>query len=65
VLSVAYSPDGRRLACGCMDGVVAVFDVDSGKLLHALEGHFKPVRSLVFTPGAARAHVSLSTPSNV
>ena len=51
VLSVAYSPDGLRLACGAMDGGVYVFDTASGKLLHALEGHYKPVRSLTFTPG--------------
>ena len=51
VLSVAYSPDGRRLACGSVDGGVAVFDVASGALLHSLVGHFKPVRSLAFTPG--------------
>ena len=51
VLSVAYSPDGRRLAAGSMDGTVAVFDVATGGLLHTLEGHFKPVRGLAFTPG--------------
>lgn len=51
MLSVAYSPDGRRLACGSMDGTVAVFDTASGKLLHTLDGHFKPIRSLTFTPG--------------
>lgn len=51
VLSVAFSPDGQRLACGSQDGTVAVFDVSSGKFLHSLEGHFKPVRSLTFTPG--------------
>ena len=38
VLSVAYSPDGKRLACGVMDGTVAVFDVPSGKLMHFLTG---------------------------
>ena len=54
MLSVAYSPDGRRLACGAMDGTVAVFDVPSGKLLHTLTGHHKPVRDLSFTPGARR-----------
>ena len=52
VLSVAYSPDGRRLACGCMDGSVTVFDTGSRKPLHQLEGHYKPVRGLAFTPGA-------------
>ena len=35
-----------------MDGTVALFDAASGKLLHTLDGHFKPVRDLCFTPGA-------------
>ncbi len=54
VLSVAYSPNGQRLACGAMDGTVAIFDVPSGKLLHTLRGHHHPVRDLSFTPGARR-----------
>jgi len=60
VLSVAYSPDGKRLACGSMDGSVAIFDVVSGKLLHTLDGHFKPVRSLTFTPGGRRIPAAFS-----
>ena len=50
VQSVAYSPDGRRVACGAMDGTVAIFDVNDGggTLLHTLEGHAMPVRSLTF-----------------
>ncbi len=55
MLSVAFSPDGRRLACGVMDGTVAVFDVPSGKLMHTLTGHHKPVRDVCFTPGQRRA----------
>ncbi len=51
-MSVAWSPDYRRLACGAMDGTVVVFDVESRKLLSQLPGHHKPVRSLCFTPGA-------------
>ena len=52
VLSVAYSPDGKRLACGAMDGSVAVFDTATGNTVGVLEGHYKPVRSLTFMPGA-------------
>lgn len=48
VQSVAYSPDGRRIACGAMDGTVALFDAGTGKLLHTLQGHAMPVRSLCF-----------------
>jgi WD repeat-containing protein 61 len=50
VLSVAYSPDGRRLAVGAMDGTVAVFDVQESRLMHTLEGHKMPVRTLAFSP---------------
>ncbi len=51
MLSVAFSPDGKRLACGVMDGTVALFDVPSGQLMHTLTGHHKPVRDVCFTPG--------------
>ncbi len=57
VLSVAFSPNGQRLACGSQDGTVAIFDVSTGKFMHSLEGHFKPVRSLTFTPGTITASV--------
>ena len=53
VLSVAASPDGRRLAAGAMDGTVALFDAATGAPLHRLPGHHKPVRSLTFTPDSA------------
>ena len=51
VLSVAYSADGKRLACGAMDGSVSVFDTATGTAIGALKGHYKPVRSLAFMPG--------------
>ncbi|KAK2076128.1 hypothetical protein QBZ16_001060 [Prototheca wickerhamii] len=50
VLSVACSPDGRRIAAGTMDGTIALFDAASGKLAGTLPGHHKAVRSLAFTP---------------
>ncbi|KAK9833840.1 hypothetical protein WJX74_007448 [Apatococcus lobatus] len=50
VMSVAYSPDGKLVACGTQIGTVAIFDVEAGKLISILEGHYKPVRSLTFTP---------------
>mmetsp|Transcript_46692 Transcript_46692/g.89173 ORF Transcript_46692/g.89173 Transcript_46692/m.89173 type:complete len:311 (-) Transcript_46692:504-1436(-) len=50
VLAVAYSPDGGRLAASAMDGTVALFDVATSRLLHVLQGHKMPVRSLCFSP---------------
>jgi WD40 repeat protein len=37
VTSVAFSPDGRQIASGCMDGSVQVWDTWTGRVLHALE----------------------------
>lgn len=65
VLSVAWSPDGKRLACGSMDGTISVFDVQRAKFLHHLEGHFMPVRSLVYSPYDPRLLFSASDDGNV
>lgn len=65
VLSVAWSPDGRRLACGSMDGTISIFDVARAKFLHHLEGHFMPVRSLVFSPVEPRLLFSASDDAHV
>ena len=35
--SLAWSPDGARLAAGSVSGQVAIYDVASGKALHVLE----------------------------
>ncbi|GAB4837746.1 WD repeat-containing protein vip3 [Ancistrocladus abbreviatus] len=65
VLSVAWSPDGRRLACGSMDGTISVFDVARSKFLHHLEGHFMPVRSLAYSPNDARLLFSASDDAHI
>ncbi|KAD6455088.1 hypothetical protein E3N88_09794 [Mikania micrantha] len=58
VLSVVWSPSGRQLACGSMDGSISVFDVQRAKFLHHLEGHTMPVRSLAYSPLDPRVLVS-------
>ncbi|CAM8979084.1 unnamed protein product [Rhodiola kirilowii] len=65
VLSVAWSLDGRRLACGSMDGTVSVFDAARAKFLHHLEGHSMPVRSLVFSPVDARVLFTASDDTHI
>uniref|UniRef100_A0A2C9JG02 Uncharacterized protein n=1 Tax=Biomphalaria glabrata TaxID=6526 RepID=A0A2C9JG02_BIOGL len=44
------SPDGKFIASGALDGIVNVFDITTGKLIHTLEGHAMPIRSLCFSP---------------
>ncbi|GAB2284903.1 WD repeat-containing protein vip3 [Dionaea muscipula] len=65
VLSVAWSPDGRRVACGSMDGTISVFDVARAKFLHHLEGHLMPVRSLAYSPADPRLLFSASDDAHV
>ncbi|CEL59095.1 Vegetative incompatibility protein HET-E-1 OS=Podospora anserina GN=HET-E1 PE=4 SV=1 [Rhizoctonia solani AG-1 IB] len=50
VLSVAYSPDGSRVAVGCHDGSVSIRNAYDGTLLVGpLQGHTDAVRSVVFS----------------
>ena len=37
------SPDGKYIACGAIDGIVNIFDIATGKLIHTLEGKFECV----------------------
>ena len=52
--NIFQSPDGKYVASGAIDGIINVFDVESSKLMHTLEGHAMPIRSLTFSPDSQR-----------
>jgi WD40 repeat protein/serine/threonine protein kinase len=56
VLSVAYSPDGQRLAAGFdyPESVVRLWDASSGRLLALLQGHVNSVGFVAFSPDGRR-----------
>jgi RNA polymerase sigma factor (sigma-70 family) len=52
VLSLAFSPDGKRLATGGCEGddKVRVWDMATSKELNAFQGHHSAIMSLAFSP---------------
>ena len=54
VQHLAFSPDGRQLAVARIDGVIAIWDPDTGELIRELKKHNKSVLSLAFTPDGSK-----------
>jgi WD40 repeat protein len=50
VAGLALSPDGRLLATAGADDVARIRDAATGRLLHELHGHTKPVTAVAFSP---------------
>ena len=54
ILSLAFSPDGRRMVTTGQDQKLNVWDVATGKNLTTLHGHKWDVRALAFSPDGTR-----------
>src|SRR5262249_6826614 len=52
--SVAFSPDGKRLATGGADHTVKLWDASTGQELLTLKGHSDAVKSVAFSPDGKR-----------
>lgn len=53
IASVAFSPDGKLVLAGCMDNVLRIFELGTGKE-RKLEGHTQQLHGAVFTPDGQR-----------
>jgi WD40 repeat protein len=49
VWTVAFSPDGSRIASGSDDNTIRIWDVQTGRQMHRLEGHTATVWSVAFS----------------
>jgi WD40 repeat protein len=54
VLSVAFSPDGKRLATAGWGGTAIIWDAATGKDIATLRGHTGYVTSVAFSPDGKR-----------
>jgi WD40 repeat protein/tRNA A-37 threonylcarbamoyl transferase component Bud32 len=50
ILTIAFSPDGKLLASGCIDGSIKLWDMAGGNLVRTLPAQKEDVRSLAFSP---------------
>jgi len=50
VLSLAFSPDGEKIASGGSDGYIRIWDVKNGTELHGFEAEDRLIEDLIFSP---------------
>ena len=46
----AFSPDGKRIVLASYDSTVRIWDIETNKVIHRLEGHTYCVNSAAFSP---------------
>jgi WD40 repeat protein len=50
VLTLAWSPDGKWIASGCVDGSVQVWDATTGRTQVTYDGHLSEVNTVAWSP---------------
>jgi WD40 repeat protein len=52
--SLAFSPDGKTLACGCRNGAISLREPDTGKELRRCDGRAFGIQAVAFSPDGRR-----------
>ncbi|MGK7931971.1 MAG: hypothetical protein AB4041_11135 [Microcystaceae cyanobacterium] len=50
IRNISFSPDNQTLASGLGNGIIKIWDVKKGKLIHNINGKLHDVKSVVFSP---------------
>ena len=50
IRAITFSPDGTKIAAGCEDKLLFVWDVESGELVKKVNAHAQPVYDVSFSP---------------
>ena len=50
ILSVAISPDNKKIVSGAWDKTIRIWNLDSGNLINTLEGHTDWIYSVAISP---------------
>lgn len=50
IRAITFSPDGKRIAAGCEDQLLFVWDVESGDVVKKVNAHSQPVYDVSFSP---------------
>lgn len=62
--SVAWSPDGTRIASGANDNAVKIWNANSGALIKTLAGHTGTVLSVSWSPDGTKVASGADSPDN-
>jgi WD40 repeat protein len=54
VLSVSFSPNGKRIVCGCADGTIRLFSMDNSVEIKQIDAHKKRVVSVSFSANGSQ-----------
>src|SRR5436853_65003 len=50
IFRIAWSPDGQMLAVLSKNGVLQLWDIETGRISHTLKAHYESVLSMAWSP---------------